>query len=74
MVTQTVTNNSAEGCETVLGATLPKLEKPRVVRLVDGFGVSYAYFQERKKTASEYVSSCTRELFDKLAEAAKASQ
>lgn len=55
-VTSITTNNTAAACE-LLGDELPKLEVPRVVRLVDGFEPTNGYFSERRKNASEYTAS-----------------
>jgi len=49
-------NNDSEGCKSFL-AELPKLEHPRVARLVEGFETTYAYWRERNDKSSNYMNS-----------------
>jgi len=72
-VIQVTHNNETEMCD--MGTAdlfkVPKLKKPRIARLVPGFKVSYAYWKERKKKASEFFNSDVREMVKKMEESFK---
>ncbi|MCD1620637.1 hypothetical protein ACFSDD_07295 [Salipiger marinus] len=54
-------NNTAGDCETMLGMTLPRLEKPRVSRIVDGREIISAEFRAiSEETLTFYSSSFGR--------------
>ncbi len=52
-------NNTPADCE-LLGITLPRLEKPRVSRIVDGFDIFYEEFKRIRGEASGCFSSTAR--------------
>ena len=54
-VYETVGNNRTKACGGPI-STLPKLESPRITRLVPGFKRSYDFWRERRKLASEYLN------------------
>lgn len=53
-------NNTAEKCETMLGVTLPRLEKPRVSRIVDGREIINGEFEAISEETFTYFSSSFR--------------
>jgi hypothetical protein len=53
-------NNSAGDCETMLGVTLPRLERPRVSRIVDGREIISAEFEAISEETFTYFSSSFR--------------
>ena len=53
-------NNTAGDCETSLGVTLPRLEKPRVSQIVDGREIISAEFKRIRDEAGRYLSSTFR--------------
>lgn len=53
-------NNTAGDCETVLGVTLPRLEKPRVSRIVDGREIINGEFEAIREETFTYFSSSFR--------------
>lgn len=53
-------NNTAGDCETMLGVTLPRLEKPRVSRIVDGRDIINGEFQAISEETFTYFSSSFR--------------
>ncbi len=60
-------NNNAGDCETVLGVTLPRLEKPRVSRIVDGHEIIGAEFKSISEETFSYFSSSFRNRIEELA-------
>ena len=66
-VTQTITSNSQKGCETLGGESLPTLESPRVVRMVDGVKAAIPYYEKRRNEAGKGVSSNARRLIEEAA-------
>jgi hypothetical protein len=62
-------NNTLGDCETMLGVTLPRLEKPRVSRIVDGDEIVSAEFKAiREETFTFFSSSFRRALLSVNAE------
>jgi hypothetical protein len=59
-------NNSDEDCETALGVTFPRLEKPRVSQIVDGREIVDAEFKAINEEAFTYYSSAFRARIDAL--------
>ncbi|MEO1200656.1 MAG: hypothetical protein AAFX39_15755 [Pseudomonadota bacterium] len=53
-------NNTAGDCETMLGVTLPRLEKPRVSRIVDGREIISAEFKAISEETFTFFSSSFR--------------
>ena len=53
-------NNKAGDCETSLGVTLPRLEKPRVSQIVDGREIIGAEFKRIRDEANSYLSGTFR--------------
>lgn len=53
-------NNTSADCETVLGVTLPRLEKPRVSQIIDGKDIVAAEFKRLNDEANGYYSSAFR--------------
>ena len=53
-------DNTAADCETSLGVTLPRLEKPRVSQIVDGREIIGAEFKRIRDEANSYLSSTFR--------------
>lgn len=51
------TNAPEANCEMLLGGTLPKLEKPRVVQIVDGDPIVREQFRKIREEAYEFLSS-----------------
>lgn len=50
-------NNSAGDCQTALGFSVPKLEKPRVSQIVDGNDIIDAEFKRINKESYDFLSS-----------------
>lgn len=50
-------NNSSGDCETVLGVSIPRLEKPRMSQIVDGRDIVDAEFKRINEEAFSYLSS-----------------
>lgn len=50
-------NNTSGDCQTVLGATLPRLEKPRMSQIVDGRDIVDAEFKRINEEAFGFLSS-----------------
>lgn len=61
-----VRNNTAGDCETMLGVTLPRLEKPRVSRIVDGREIISAEFKAISEEAFTFFSSSFRSRVEAL--------
>ena len=59
-------NNTADECETVSGAILRRLEKPRVSQIVDGREIVDAEFKRMRDEAYSYISSAFRERLETL--------
>ncbi|TPN46364.1 hypothetical protein [Mesorhizobium sp. B1-1-7] len=59
-------NNTAGDCETGLGVTLPKLEKPRVSQIVDGGKIADAEFKRINDEAYGFMSNAFRKKIDAL--------
>ncbi|NVK48032.1 MAG: hypothetical protein HWE33_17230 [Rhodobacteraceae bacterium] len=59
-------NNSVGDCETALGVTFPRLEKPRVSQIVDGREIVDAEFKAINEEAFTYYSSAFRARIDAL--------
>lgn len=59
-------NNSAEECQTSLGVTFPRLEKPRLSRIVDGREIINREFVAIRDEAYTYLSSSFRKKVDDL--------
>lgn len=59
-------NNTAGDCETMLGVTLPRLEKPRVSRIVDGRGIISAEFKAISEETFTFFSSSFRSRVEAL--------
>ena len=53
-------NNTAGDCETSLGVTLPRLDKPRVSQIVDGREIIGAEFKRIRDEVNGYLSSTFR--------------
>lgn len=67
-IVQTTTNASKEDCE-VLGTTIPKLERPQIVKSVDPMEYTFGYWRARANKVTEMcVSDETRELGKSLNE------
>lgn len=69
-------NGTGEDCETQLGVTLPKLEKPRVSRIIDGQEIIRGEFERISQEAYTFLSSDFRKSVDDAkarSEAAKSS-
>jgi hypothetical protein len=49
-------NGSVKGCQ-IGNVQVPKLDKPRVSRLVDGLLAARPYFEKKRKDASETLSA-----------------
>ena len=60
-------NNNAGDCETMLGVTLPRLEKPRVSRIVDGREIVGAEFKSISEETFLYFSSSFRNRIEEFA-------
>lgn len=55
-------NAASEGCGVQDSPfSLPPLESPRISRMVDGWDVTYEYWQQRKRKTSEYLNSRIRD-------------
>lgn len=68
-------NNTAGDCETALGVTLPRLEKPRVSQIVKGDEIVAAEFKRLNDEAAGYYSSTFRKQIEALAaKSAKSSR
>lgn len=61
-------NNTEGDCDTGLGASFPRLEKPRISQIVDGRDIVDAEFRKIGDEAYEYLSSEFRAKIDALAE------
>lgn len=59
-------NNTSGDCETLLGVTLPRLEKPRVSQIVDGSEIANAEFKRLNDEAYQFMSSAFRQRIDAL--------
>jgi len=59
-------NNMAGDCETMLGVTLPRLEKPRVSRIVDGREIISAEFKAISEETFTFFSSSFRSRVEAL--------
>lgn len=59
-------NNVVEGCETMLGVTLPRLEKPRVSRIVDGRDIVSAEFKAISEETFTFFSSSFSSRVEKI--------
>jgi hypothetical protein len=59
-------NNTAGDCETMLGVTLPRLEKPRVSRIVDGREIISAEFKAISEETFTFFSSSFRNRVEAL--------
>ncbi|MGR3461339.1 MAG: hypothetical protein ACU0AX_03695 [Roseovarius sp.] len=59
-------NNTAGDCETMLGVTLPRLEKPRVSRVVDGREIISAEFKAISEETFTFFSSSFRSRVEKF--------
>lgn len=59
-------NNTAGDCETMLGVTLPRLEKPRVSRIVDGREIISAEFKAISEETFTFFSSSFRSRVEAL--------
>ena len=59
-------NNTAGDCETMLGSTIPRLDKPRVSRIVDGREIVDAEFAAISKDTYSFFSSAFRARVDAL--------
>lgn len=59
-------SNMAGDCETVLGVTIPRLEKPRVSRIVDGRDIVDAEFKAISDEAYTFLSSTFRDRVESL--------
>lgn len=59
-------NNTSGDCETLLGDSLPRLEKPRVSQIVDGREIVSAEFEAMSKEAYTFFSSAFRARVDAL--------
>lgn len=64
-------NNTAGDCETMLGVTLPRLEKPRVSRIVDGQEIINAEFNAISEETFTYYSSSFRKRIEEFISHAK---
>ncbi|WP_296096989.1 hypothetical protein [uncultured Agrobacterium sp.] len=58
---EVATNNSARDCETELGVTIPRLQQPRVSKIIDGTQLMNAEFQRIQDEASGYYASAFRQ-------------
>lgn len=65
-----IVRNKGGDCSAGIVA-LPKLEKPRISRLVPGWKLSWDFWQERKKEAREYMSSEYRQALKELGDRLK---
>lgn len=59
-------NNTSGDCETMLGVTIPRLDKPRVSRIVDGREIVDAEFAAISKETYSFFSSAFRVRVDAL--------
>lgn len=59
-------NNTSGDCETTLGDTIPRLDKPRVSRIVDGQAIINAEFNAISKETFTFYSSAFRDRVEKL--------
>jgi hypothetical protein len=59
-------NNTAGDCETMLGVTLPRLEKPRVSQIVEGREIVDAEFEAISNETYTFFSSAFRARIDAL--------
>lgn len=59
-------NNTAGDCETTLGVTLPRLQKPRVSQIIDGSKIVDAEFKRINEEAYSYMASDFRVKIDAL--------
>lgn len=59
-------NNTSGDCETMLGDTIPRLDKPRVSRIVDGQEIINAEFNAISKETFTFFSSAFRDRVGKL--------
>ena len=59
-------NNTSGDCETRLGVTIPRLDKPRVSRIVDGREIISAEFNAIREETFTFFSSAFREQVDAL--------
>jgi len=72
-VFETTRNNETKRClEDFL--TLPRLDKPRIARLVPGFKTTYGFWQERKKLTEKFYSRLYSKEIKALIEAMKAQK
>ena len=59
-------NNTSGDCETRLGVTIPRLEQPRVSRIVDGREIVSAEFEAISRETFSFFSSAFRERIQSL--------
>jgi hypothetical protein len=59
-------NNTAGDCDTKLGATLPRLEKPRVAQIVDGREIVNAEFNAIREESFTFFSSSFRSAVEEV--------
>lgn len=59
-------NNSSGDCETTLGTTLPRLERPRISQIVDGREIISKEFEAINDEAYGYVASDFRSKVERL--------
>lgn len=62
-------NGTAEECESILGVTLPRLDKPRIARIVDGRDIVDREFDRIKKETFLYYSDAFQQRINVLVEA-----
>jgi hypothetical protein len=58
---EVVTNNSVGDCETELGITIPRLQQPRVSKIIDGTKLMNEEFQRIQAEANGYYASAFRQ-------------
>jgi len=61
-----VRNRKAGDCETSLGVTFPRLEKPRISQIVDGREITRAEFDRINAESYSYLSSAFRAQIEAL--------
>ena len=59
-------NNTSGDCETMLGVTIPRLDKPRVSRIVDGREIISAEFSAISQETFTFLSSSFRDRAEAL--------
>jgi hypothetical protein len=69
-VFDTTRNNETKRCREV-ALTLPRLDKPRISRLVPGFKTTWNFWQERRKVTREFYNSRIRHKMNALAKSFK---